>query len=193
MGPAAIIGSLWLLFALSWLAVALWSSRPTDRLDLRAEVPSRITLIFGGIIFFIPARGYEGPLRIWYSNRALFWTCIALMVLGFGFAWWARITMGALWSARITRKPDHQILDADPFGIVQHPIYTGILLAVLGTLFVKGTVPGMLGALVIATGLWMKARLEEIWLSAGLGAAGYNAYRRRVPMLIPFGHISARA
>ena len=65
MGPAAIIGGLWLLFALSWLAAALWSSRPVNRLDLRAELPSRVALILGGIIFFIPAHGHEGPLRIW--------------------------------------------------------------------------------------------------------------------------------
>lgn len=187
MGPAAIIGGLWLLFALSWLAAAWWSSRPTNRLDLRAEVPSRIALIAGGVIFFIPAHGHVGLLRLWYPTPTLFWTCITFMLLGFAFAWWARIAMGSLWSGRITRKPDHQILDTGPFGIVRHPIYTGILLAVLGTLLVKGTVLGMIGALVIAAGLWMKARLEEYWLRAELGAGGYDAYRRRVPMLVPFG------
>jgi protein-S-isoprenylcysteine O-methyltransferase Ste14 len=186
MRPAVIIGGLWLLFALSWLAAALWSSQPTNRLDLRAEMPPRIALILGGIIFFIPAHNYEGPLRIWYPNRELFWICIVLMLLGFAFAWWARIAMGTLWSGRITRKPDHQILDTGPFGIVRHPIYTGILLAVLGTLLVKGTVLGIIGALVITVGIWMKARLEERWLSAELGAAAYHAYRQRVPMLVPY-------
>jgi protein-S-isoprenylcysteine O-methyltransferase Ste14 len=46
---------------------------------------------------------------------------------------------------------------------------------------------GVIGAVVIAIGLWMKARLEEGWLGAELGAAAYDAYRRRVPMLVPFG------
>jgi protein-S-isoprenylcysteine O-methyltransferase Ste14 len=91
-----------------------------------------------------------------------------------------------LWSGRITRKPDHKIIDTGPFGVVRHPIYTGILLAVLGTLLVKGTVLGLIGAMLIAVGLWMKARLEEKWLSAELGP-GYEAYRQRVPMLVPFG------
>ena len=187
MRPAALIGGLWLLFALSWLAAALWSSRPSGRLSVRDEVPSRIALILGGIIFFIPARDYQGPFRIWYPDRILFWACIAAMLIGFAFAWWARLTMGALWSGRITLKPDHRILDTGPFGVVRHPIYTGILLAVLGTLLVKGTVLGVIGALVIALGLWMKARLEERWLSAELGTDAYEAYRRRVPMLVPFG------
>lgn len=38
----------------------------------------------------------------------------------------------------------------------------------------------------IALGLWMKALLEEGRLSAELGADAYAAYRRRVPMLVPF-------
>jgi protein-S-isoprenylcysteine O-methyltransferase Ste14 len=117
MGPAAIIGGLWLLFALSWLAAAFWSSRPTGRLGLRTEMPSRIAQILGGIIFFIPARGYEGPFRIWYPRPALFWACIAFMLLGFAFAWWARLTMGSLWSGRITRKLDHPILDTGRLGL----------------------------------------------------------------------------
>lgn len=187
MGPTGIIGGLWLVFALSWLAAAWWSSLPTNSVDPRAELPSRIALILGGLIFFIPAHGYEGPMRLWYPNKELFWGCIVFMLLGFAFAWWARITMGSIWSGRITLKTNHPILDTGPFGIVRHPIYSGILLAVLGTLLVKGTVLGLFGAVVIATGLWMKARLEEIWLRSELGATAYDVYRRRVPMLVPFG------
>ena len=51
----------------------------------------------------------------------------------------------------------------------------------------KGTVFGIAGAAIIALGLWMKARLEESWLRQELGADTYDAYRRRVPMLVPFG------
>ena len=64
--------------------------------------------------------------------------------------------------------------------------YTGILLAVFATTAVKGTSFGIAGGLLLAMGLWMKARLEERWLRSELGG-GYDAYRRRVPMLIPFG------
>jgi protein-S-isoprenylcysteine O-methyltransferase Ste14 len=149
-------------------------------------MPSRFMLVIGGIIFLIPARGHDGWLRLWNPSRELFWACIIFLLLGFAFAWWARIAMGRLWSGRITRKPDHKIIDTGPFGVVRHPIYTGILLAVLGTLLIKGTVLGLIGAMLIAVGLWMKARLEEKWLSAELGP-GYEAYRQRVPMLVPFG------
>ena len=44
----------------------------------------------------------------------------------------------------------------------------------------------MLGAVLIAFGLWQKARMEEGFLTAELGADAYGSYCRRVPMLVPF-------
>ena len=40
-------------------------------------------------------------------------------------------------------------------------------------------------------GFWIKARLEERFLREELGAEVYDSYRRRVPMLVPFGPKSA--
>ncbi len=84
------------------------------------------------------------------------------------------------------------MVDTGPYGIVRHPIYTGILLAVYATVAVKGTVLAVVAGLVITLGLWMKARLEEGWLRQELGPDAYDAYRCRVPMLLPFGPRPAR-
>ena len=49
--------------------------------------------------------------------------------------------------------------------------------------------PGWLGlaaAVLMTVSFVMKLRLEERFLSAELGAEAYAAYRRRVPMLVPF-------
>lgn len=186
MNGAALIGILWLVFALSWIAAMPWSNAVEKRIGLGKEIAYRIVLLAGGVIFFIPAHGYDGPLRLWYPTRDLFWTTVALIVLGFAFAWWARVWLGALWSGQVTKKENHRVVDTGPYRIVRHPIYTGILLAVYATAAVKGTVLGVAGALVITLGLWMKARLEEGWLRQELGA-NYDAYRHRVAMLVPFG------
>jgi protein-S-isoprenylcysteine O-methyltransferase Ste14 len=187
MRPGGIIIALWIGFALSWVVAAWWSSRPASVLGMRKEAPSRILLLLGGILFFIPAHGYDGPLRLWFPSWWLAWLSVMLIISGFAFSWWARIELGSLWSANITRKPGHEVIDHGAFAIVRHPIYTGILLAVFGTLLVKGTILGIAGALLIAIGLWLKARLEESWLSQELDASAYEAYRKHVPMLIPFG------
>lgn len=115
------------------------------------------------------------------------WACALVIAIGFLFSWWARVHLGALWSGRITTKEQHRVIDTGPYAVVRHPIYTGILLAVYATAIAKGTVPGVLGAIVVTIGVWMKARLEEMWLSTELDAGAYGAYRRRVPMLVPFG------
>jgi protein-S-isoprenylcysteine O-methyltransferase Ste14 len=189
--PGLVIAASWLAFALSWVAAMLWSDRATQRLGLGREILYRILLIVGGVVLAIPAHRDNGPMRLWHVGLRGAWICIALMVVGFAFAWWARIHLGRLWSGSITAKADHRVVDSGPYGMVRHPIYTGILLAILATMAAKGTIPAVVGALLIILGLWMKARLEEGFLREQLGAEAYDAYRRRVPMLMPFGPKSA--
>jgi protein-S-isoprenylcysteine O-methyltransferase Ste14 len=68
---------------------------------------------------------------------------------------------------------------------VRHPIYTGLLLALLAMAVAKGTVLGTVGFALAFLGLTLKARLEERWLAGELGSGAYADYRRRVPMLVP--------
>jgi len=187
MHPGIAIVGLWLLWGVSWLAAAWWSNSTEKRAGLGAEVGYRVIQLLGIVLFFVPAHGYEGPLRLWHVGWNGAWICVVLIALGFAFCWWARIHLGRLWSGAVTRKADHRVIDSGPYGLVRHPIYTGILLAVLATMAAKGTVLAVAGAILIGIGIWMKARLEERWLSQELGAGDYAAYRRRVPMLLPFG------
>lgn len=56
----------------------------------------------------------------------------------------------------------------------------------LGTAGIRGTTLGVMGALLMTTGIYVKARLEESFLRTELGAEAYDAYVRRVPMFVPF-------
>ena len=183
MRPGLAIMILWGAWILSWLAAMVWSARAEKRASFRTELSYRVVLVLGALIFLVPAHGYYGPLRFWYIGWVGAWICTALIALGFAFTWWARIHLGTLWSGSITKKASHRIVDTGPYAIVRHPIYTGLLLAVLATAAAKGTLFGIVGALLITVGLWMKARFEERWLSQELGAAAYDVYRHKVPML----------
>src|SRR5205823_2512433 len=140
-------------------------------------------------------RGFRPPFRSKSRTHVrpfLFFASVdrmdqtALTAVGFAFAWWARLHLGKLWSAFVTRKDEHRIIDTGPYRIVRHPIYTGIILAAVAVAVLKGNFYAFTGAFLIVAGFWMKARLEERFLSEQLGPETYAAYRRRAPMLIPF-------
>ena len=65
-----------------------------------------------------------------------------LSLLGVGFAIWARLTLGANWSGIVTIKEEHQLIRHGPHALVRHPIYAGLLLALLGTALAIGNCAG---------------------------------------------------
>lgn len=186
MTPGAAIVDLWIAFALSWFVASLWTDRTEKSAGLTTEAPYRITMLAGTVLFLIPAHSYYGWMRLWQVSAVEAWVCVGLMIAGFAFSWWARVHIGRLWSGPITKKADHRIVESGPYALVRHPIYTGLLVAILATMVAKGTLPGIAGAALITAGIYMKARLEERFLRAELGEAAYEAYSRRVPMLVPF-------
>ncbi len=181
--------AIWIGWALSWFLAAAWSSRAQSRASIAHQLPYRLLTLGGFVLLFaVNPRPYRhGPLRLWTLPESAGWAMAVFCLIGFGFAWWARLHLGRLWSAFVTRKTDHRIVDTGPYGIVRHPIYTGIILAAVALAIVKGTVIAITGSLLAALGFWVKARLEEGFLREQLGVEAYDAYRRRVPMLVPFG------
>jgi len=55
----------------------------------------------------------------------------------------------------------------------------------LGLAILYGSALAIIGIAVITVGLWLKARVEEQFLSEELGAAAHAAYKARTPMLVP--------
>jgi protein-S-isoprenylcysteine O-methyltransferase Ste14 len=94
--------------------------------------------------------------------------------------------LGRLWSASVTRKEDHRVVDSGPYAIVRHPIYTGLLIAAVATAVIKGTPIAFVGVVLMTIAFVIKGRLEENFLREELGREAYDAYRKRVPMLVPF-------
>ena len=191
MRPGIFIISIWIGWALSWVAAAGWSNRTESRPPIGPEIRYRLLMGIGSVIMFVPAHGYEGSLRLWHVGWTGAWVCVVLVGAGVAIAWWARWYLGRLWSARITRKAEHKVVDSGPYALVRHPIYSGLLLSLSATAAAKGTVPGIAGFIILLLGIWSKARLEERWLTEQLGAEAYENYRRRVPMLLPFGPTDA--
>lgn len=177
---------LWAGWAVSWLAASGWAAPAEKRAGMAAGAPYRIAIVIGAVLFFIPAHGYYGWMRFWLVSWNVAWLCVGLTAAGIAFAWWARLHLGRLWSGAVTKKADHRIVDTGPYAIVRHPIYSGMLLATYATMAAKGTLAAIAGAALITLGIWLKARLEERFLRQELGQDAYDAYARRVAMLVPF-------
>ncbi|MDE2014131.1 MAG: isoprenylcysteine carboxylmethyltransferase family protein [Alphaproteobacteria bacterium] len=181
----------WLFWAISWFGSGLFAARAIKRPDWRREAIPYLLESSGLVLLLIIVSTHHNlPLwELWRLPAAWNWALLAVAALGFVFTWWARATLGRLWSGRVTKKSDHHVVDTGPYGIVRHPIYTGLLLAAFATAAIKGTALALAGCALLVIGWSVKARLEERFLSEELGAETDGSYRRRVPMLIPFLHL----
>src|SRR6516165_4091711 len=184
--PTKLLALIWLAWVVSWVVAAFWSGRTKTHVPTWDSWIYRLPILLGAI-FLMPLTARvlgAGPL---YDLGNWGTYLLALVtVLGISFTWWARIHLGRFWSNAITHKEDHRIIDTGPYGLVRHPIYTGLIAAILATGLAVGTVTAILGAVLISLGMWQKARMEEGFLTNELGAEAYGPYCRRVPMLIPF-------
>jgi protein-S-isoprenylcysteine O-methyltransferase Ste14 len=164
----------------------MWSSRTKSSATIAEQLPYRLLTLLGFFLLFgvRPGRSYT-HLVFWTLPQWVAWSMIPLAAAGFAFTWWARLHLGKLWSGFVTTKDEHRIIDTGPYRIVRHPIYTGIILAVVAIAILRGNLYAIIGAFIIIAGFWVKARLEERFLSQQLGSEVYDAYRRHVPMLVP--------
>ena len=188
MAPIFAIYLIWAVWAATWFVAALWVSPAIRRAGVLGELLYRVLGIVGFVLLFgFYSNRYDMIYRFWRTPSGNFgWAMAALVVAGFALAWWARVHLGPLWSGTITRKHDHHIVDTGPYALVRHPIYIGIALSVLATAIVQGTPTSFLGAVLMTLGFYEKARLEERFLRKELGPEAYDAYAKRVPMLVPF-------
>jgi protein-S-isoprenylcysteine O-methyltransferase Ste14 len=184
--PDVLLRWIWLAWLIAWWTAAVWSSRAVNRPGLGRQLLFRALVIAGAVLLFGVKMSDSSMGRVgWKPTLPAALPFIVLALAGLGFTWWARLHIGTLWSSGVTRKADHRVVDTGPYGIVRHPIYTGVITAALATAFVPFTPVTILGAGLIAAGFYVKARVEERFLREELGADAYDAYARRVPMLVP--------
>ena len=184
--PALLFAVIWLGWLLSWTVAALWSDRIEKRLVTWDVLVYRILIGAGVFLSLHLTARHLGARRIWHVGYIGVYLLAGVTLAGILFAWWARIHLGRLWSSGVTRKENHRVVDTGPYGLVRHPIYTGLLASALATAIAQATATAIGGWILIVLGLSLKARAEERFLAAELEPMAYTSYRLRVPMLLPF-------
>jgi protein-S-isoprenylcysteine O-methyltransferase Ste14 len=178
------VGLCWAAVILVWAISALSVKRTKERQPL-----------FGRLLYLwliaIVAILLNGGIRAVHLTRAVLphtlGTAIVadLFVLaGLVIAVWARVVLGRNWSARVTFKENHELIQSGPYQLVRHPIYSGLLLMILGTAVLSGHLGGFVATIVCFCGFWIKLRQEEVLLTRRL--PGYSEYMTRTKALVPF-------
>jgi protein-S-isoprenylcysteine O-methyltransferase Ste14 len=187
VSPEVVNVAAWLAWWLSWLVAALWRDLAAKQPPRRSQIVYRVLAIAGVVLLFGAVRElWILEIPLWQTPVAIQWAMVPITIGGLAFTWWARIHLGRLWSSNVGRKADHRVVDTGPYALVRHPIYTGIMIASIATAALRGTLAAWIGMAVLTAGWYVKARLEERFLREELGAETYDAYARRVPMLVPF-------
>lgn len=184
--PSALPALIWVTWLLSWFIGAFFSGRTEKQVRTWDSQAYRFPIVIGVILLTPWTAKVLGEKPLWQVGTTGTYILAALTAAGCLFTWWARVHLGRFWSSAITRKEGHRVVDTGPYRLVRHPIYTGLIGALSATGLQVATATALLGTAFIAFGFWQKARMEEGFLSAELGADAYGPYCRRVPMLVPF-------
>jgi protein-S-isoprenylcysteine O-methyltransferase Ste14 len=182
---AAPIAGLWL----AWLAYWIIAARNVKPLRRQESIGSRLTHLVPlaiGAFLMASARLPDSRLndRFLPQSWTIYWVGAIMVSAGLAFMVWARRHLGRNWSGWVALKQDHELIRTGPYGLVRHPIYSGLLLAILGTAIAFGQWRDAVAFVFIAAAVWRKSRLEERYLGE-IFADDYARYRAQVPALIP--------
>src|SRR5271165_4639574 len=154
--------------------------------SISSQLVHRLSLGVAAYFLFAP----RVPLP-WLNNRfagfepGLLWLGVAVTFAGVAFSIWARVRLGGNWSSSVTLKRGHELIVEGPYRWVRHPIYTGMLVGLIGSALALGEWRGLLAVAIATASLWRKLQLEETVMRGQFGDA-YMRYAERVPALIPF-------
>jgi protein-S-isoprenylcysteine O-methyltransferase Ste14 len=181
-----IIGGLWLVFMVYWAIAAMSAKRRATERRWGWEIGLRL-LMFVGIFTLLQSqslREFLGQMQRSASHSAsLGWSGAALCVLGFGLAFLARWHLGRNWGMPGSRKEETQLITSGPYAYIRHPIYTGLILAMLGSAL-GFNVSWALLLVFLGPYFVLSARREEA-LMLQLFPTQYAAYKTRTGMLAP--------
>ena len=181
-----IITLLWLAWATYWLVSSVRIKAAVRRESTASRLAHIIPLLVGGVLIGWPDMPWDTlNLRLWPHSLTAYWIGVTLLIAGLAFAVWARVHLGRNWSGSVTVKEGHELIRSGPYAYVRHPIYTGLITAVLGTAVVSGTVRAALGVVIVSVSLLRKLRTEEGFMRETFPGE-YQRYSAQVPALIPF-------
>jgi protein-S-isoprenylcysteine O-methyltransferase Ste14 len=184
MTSHAAIVSLWAI----WLAFWVVNSFGNKRTVKRTNPAWRFGIVAVALFLMAVAREYPGVFagpRLVPHDEGISALAVGLCALGVGIAIWARAVLGRNWSGNPTIKEGHELIRSGPYRFVRHPIYTGLLLAILGTCLRGGRAADIAIFAVVVGISVVKLRIEESLMLEQFPEA-YAEYRKQTKALVPY-------
>jgi|SRR5579859_64361 len=180
-----ISSRIWFAWCIVWLLMAVWSKPSKRREFLWQRLEHAIPMVFGFLFIYNHnfARGWLAT-RVVSQNSVVAVIGLLLTAGGLVFAIWARIALGANWSGTVTIKSGHNLIRRGPYRSIRHPIYTGLLGSMIGTVMLEGEVRAFLGFAFVLLALYRKAKREERFLSEEFGE-GFAEHAKHTGMFLP--------
>jgi protein-S-isoprenylcysteine O-methyltransferase Ste14 len=181
-----IIAALWLLFVAYWAVAAVGAKRSASRRRWRREIGLRlvVVLLIAGLLQSQSLREFLAETQRSASHSSILgWTGVALCLLGFSLAINARRHLGRNWGLPMSHKEQPELVTSGPYAVIRHPIYTGLILAMLGSAIGVNVVWALLLVLVGAYFIYSARREETVMLQ--LFPEQYAAYMARTGMFAP--------
>jgi len=171
------IGCAWLVFWIYWIASASGSKE-----SVGSGWRTRLTGVSAVGVFVIAGVLRGGGLAVHSLILAVIGAL--LFACGIALAVWARLHLGRNWGMPMTQRAEPELVTSGPYRVVRHPIYSGLLTAMLGTALVNNLL-GLIVVAVLVAYFYYCGTVEERNLAVAFPTA-YPEYRSRTKMLIPF-------
>lgn len=120
---------------------------------------------------------------LWAREVATIVIGLVLVALGVGIALAAGVGLGRTLTPSPIPKADGQLVTSGVYGLVRHPIYSGLLVLGLGLVVIGASVLHALAWVALLSVLMTKSRFEERMLLDQY--PGYRDYAARVGRLVP--------
>jgi protein-S-isoprenylcysteine O-methyltransferase Ste14 len=178
---AVVILVLWVAFWIYWLAAATTGVK-AGRTRWGRFVGVRIVFVLLALLL-VRTRAFKGGQTI---TKDPWLQAVGLVVFlsGLALAIWARRYLGRNWGMPMSEKADPELVTTGPYRKVRHPIYSGIILAMIGTAIAVSWY-WLLAVVLLGAYFIYSAVMEERYMG-GLFPDTYPAYKRSTKMLVPF-------
>jgi len=170
----------WVAFWVYWLVASVGVKAGKTRWAQFAGFRVVAILVF---LLLLRGRVFKGNGAAVVTNPWLQGIGTAVFVLGLALAVWARVYIGRNWGMPMSRKADPDLVTTGPYKSIRHPIYSGIILAMIGTTLAV-SVYWLVAVIFMGVYFSVSAVTEERYMAEQFPGT-YPAYKRSTKMLIP--------